>query len=90
MKRMRWLAWLANVLLVATLVASGAHSHHGLTANDRGCVACSIAHAPMASPEVASAPPAPEPTPECVLELPVLTVVAPSCALPSPRGPPLA
>jgi hypothetical protein len=90
MKRMRWLAWLANVLLVAALVASGAHSHHGAAASDRDCVACSIAHAPMSSPEVASAPPAPEPTHERVLELPVLAVLAPSCALPSPRGPPLA
>ena len=90
MKRMRWLAWLANVLLVATLVASGAHSHHGPAAADRGCVACTIAHAPMSSPEVASAPPAPEPTRESALELPILAVAAPSCALPSPRGPPLA
>ena len=90
MKRMRWIAWLANVLLVAALVASGAHSHHGLTASDRGCVACTIAHAPMASPEVASAPPAPGPTGEIAPGLPVLAVVAPSCALPSPRGPPLA
>ena len=90
MKRMRWLAWLANVLLVATLVASGAHTHHGPAANDRGCVACTIAHAPMTSPEVASAPPAPEPTRESALVLPVLVVAAPSRALPSPRGPPLA
>ena len=90
MKRMRWLAWLANVLLVATLVASGAHSHHGSVASDRGCVACTIAHAPMASPEVASAPPAPTPTRESAFELPALVLVAPSCALPSPRGPPLA
>ena len=90
MKRMRWLAWLANVLLVAALVASGAHSHHGSVASDRGCVACTIAHAPMASPEVASAPPAPAPTRESAFELPALVVVAPSCALPSPRGPPLA
>jgi len=90
MKRMRWLAWLANVLLVATLVASGAHSHHGPVAGDRGCIACTIAHAPMTSPEVASAPPAPAPTREAVLALPPLAVVAPSCALPPPRGPPLA
>ena len=90
MKRMRWLAWFANLLLLVALVASGAHSHHGATASERGCVACSIAHAPMASPEVASVPRAPEPTREFTPERPVLAVASVLPAVPASRAPPLA
>ena len=89
MKRMRWIAWFANLLLLVALVASGAHSHHGATASDRGCVACSIAHAPMASPEVASVPCAPEPTLEIAPERPTLAVDSVLPAVPSSRAPPL-
>ena len=87
---MKWLASFLSALLLVTLVLSGAHSHHGSTTPERTCVACTIAHAPMASLAVADSPSATEPTFELRVERPMVAVGAPAVALPSPRGPPLA
>jgi hypothetical protein len=89
MNRLRGLAWFAAVLLVVALAASGAHVHRG-PANESGCVACTLAHAPAAVADTAPAVRAPEPTREIVLETPVARFAAPLCALPATRGPPLA
>jgi hypothetical protein len=90
MRRLRWLAWFANVLLMVTLVASGAHSHHSGPLAQDTCIACTLAHAPIAPTTIAPAPTAPEPTHEVAIEMPLLVVVPPLCAVPSSRGPPLA
>lgn len=89
MRRLRWLAWFSSLLLVAALAVSGAHVHHG-PASDQGCVACTLAHAPMAPADATPAVRAPEPACEHRAETPVLSVVAPTCAIPSSRAPPLA
>jgi hypothetical protein len=89
MKRMRWVAWFAGVLLLVALVASGAHVHHGAPAGDASCVACTLAHAPIAPDDAAPAVRAPEPTHEVLHEIPVTPAAAPLCAVPASRAPPL-
>ena len=89
MSRLRGLAWFAAVLLVVALAASGSHVHRG-PANDSGCVACTLAHAPATVADTAPAVRSPEPTREIVHETPVSRFAAPLCALPDTRGPPLA
>jgi hypothetical protein len=88
MRRQRWLAWFASFLLVAALAVSGAHVHRG-PANEAGCVACTLAHAPATVTDTAPAVRAPEPTREIVLEIPLARFAAPLCALHSSRAPPL-
>ena len=90
MRPQRWLAWFANLLLVVTIVATGAHSHHGRAVDDRGCAVCTVAHAPVAPASIAAAPRAPEPTREVAIEIPVLEVTPAPFAVPLSRGPPLA
>ena len=84
----RFGAWLASVLLLVTIVASGAHAHHALNASSDNCVACTLAHAPAADDSSAPSPQAPERTDEIVIVAPALPAVALLAAVPSSRAPP--
>jgi hypothetical protein len=88
MKRQRWLAWFAGVLLLVAMATSGAHVHHGAPAGDSNCVACTLAHAPIAPPDAAPAVRAPQPTYEVLHETPVSPAATALCAVPAPRAPP--
>lgn len=92
MRRLRGLAWLTALLFVAAIATSGAHVHRaGSLAHhdDTGCVACTLAHAPIVESDAAPVAHAPAPTHEARIESPVLAPIAPSCAIPSSRAPPL-
>jgi len=84
----RFGAWFASVLLLVTIVASGAHAHHAPNASSDNCVACTLAHAPAADDSSAPAPHTLERTGEIVIATPVLPVVALLAAVPSSRAPP--
>jgi hypothetical protein len=87
---MRWIAGLASLLLLVTIVVTGAHSHHGGPTQDHGCVACTLAHTPAAPASDAPVPRAPEATREVASEISLFAPLPPLCAIPASRAPPLA
>lgn len=84
----RFGAWFASVLLLVTIVASGAHAHHAPNTSSDNCVACALAHAPAADDASVPEPIAPQRTGEVILFAPASPVVAPFAEVPSSRGPP--
>jgi hypothetical protein len=88
MRPARWLAACLKLLLLVTLVTTGAHTH-AHDAPDHPCVVCAVAHAPAITAADAPAVAAPERTFEVVVDHPVSALPAPSCAIPASRAPPL-
>ena len=88
MRPVRWLAACLKLLLLVTLVTTGAHTH-AHDAVDHPCVVCAIGHAHAVAAPAAPAPAAPERTFELVVDRPVSALPAPSCAIPASRAPPL-
>jgi len=88
MRPARWLAACLKLLLLVTLVTTGAHTH-AHDAVDHPCVVCAIGHAPAVAAPAAPAPAAPERTFEVVALTTESALPAPSCAIPASRAPPL-
>lgn len=85
----RWLAWLANLLLLVTILVTGAHAHHGEAAGHDHCMVCTLAHAPGVTAESAPALAPPAPTRDRAVETTLLAITPPLRAVPSSRAPPL-
>ena len=90
MKTPRWLAWLSNLLLLVTILATGVHAHHGAPAGHDHCMVCTLAHAPAVAAETAPALCPPAPTRDRAVEVTLLAVTPPLRAVPSSRAPPSA
>ena len=90
MRPPRFFAALAALLLLATIVVTGAHAHHGGPASDRGCVTCTLAQAPATCPDAAPALRAPERAHGTVHEPAHFVPDAPLGDVPSSRAPPAA
>ncbi|MEP7028672.1 MAG: hypothetical protein ABI960_08755 [Candidatus Eisenbacteria bacterium] len=88
MRPVRWIAVGLKLLLLVTLVTTGAHTH-AHDAADHPCVVCAVGHAPAVVAAASPAPQAPEPTLEILVERPASLAPSPSCAIPSSRAPPL-
>ena len=88
MRPARWLAACLKVLLLVTLVTTGAHTH-AHDAPDHPCAVCAIGHAPAVTAPDAPAVAAPELTFEVVALTTESVQPAPSCAIPASRAPPL-
>jgi hypothetical protein len=89
MKAPRWLVWLSNLVLLVTILVTGAHAHHGEAAGHDHCMVCTLAHAPAVAADSAPALVSPAPTRDRAVETAPLAVTPPLRAVPSSRAPPL-
>ena len=90
MKAPRWLAWLSNLVLLATILVTGAHAHHGAPAGHDHCMVCTLAHAPAVVAEATPVLFRPAPSHDRAIEAALPAVTPPLRAVPSSRAPPSA